>query len=138
MKADNIYLGALYGVVLGDYSPNKALATAAIYGASKIRVHTVGDHVNVTSAAIVGPASAELPANGYDGNFVVASWTGSPVIEAPNPEDVHVIKNRYTYKSGYYKKQNTGSNVIVSSKHGDSELFFKNYDDPVDVFKYMY
>ena len=59
LKADNIYLGALYGVVLGDYSPNKVLASAAIHGASKIKVHTVGDHVNVTSAAIVGPASAE-------------------------------------------------------------------------------
>ncbi|KAG2226478.1 hypothetical protein INT45_014222 [Circinella minor] len=129
LKGDNIYLGTLYGVVLGDYSPNKVLSSAAIHGASKVKVHTMNHDVNVTSAAIVGPATAELPANGYEGNFIISSWTGSPVIEAPNPEDVHVLKNRYTYKSGYYKKQDTESNVIVSSKHGDSELLFKDYDN---------
>ncbi|KAI9276704.1 hypothetical protein BDA99DRAFT_493926 [Phascolomyces articulosus] len=139
VKADTIYLATLYGVVLGDYSPDKVFASAAVHGASKVKIHPGSDSVNITSAAVVGPASAELPADGFAGNFVVSSWTGSPIVEAPNPDDVHVVKNRYTYKAGYYKEQNTESNVVVSSRHGDSELLFKNYDDDTaDLYQFMY
>ncbi|KAI8139298.1 hypothetical protein BJV82DRAFT_627921 [Fennellomyces sp. T-0311] len=125
LKAKTIQLGALYGVVMGEYSPSEKFVSAAVHGVSKVKVHPASEHVNVTSAAVVGPASAELPADGFKGNFLVGTWSGSPVIEAPNPEDVHVVKNKYTFKAGYYKEKDTGSNVVVHSKHGDSELLFK-------------
>lgn len=57
------------------------------------------------------------------------TWTGSPIVKAPNPNNVHVVKHKYTLKAGYYKEKDTGSNVVVHSKHGDSELIFKGKDD---------
>ncbi|KAI9488047.1 hypothetical protein BDB00DRAFT_850433 [Zychaea mexicana] len=139
LKAEKIMLGSLYGVVMGDYSPTQTFAGAAVHGASKVKIHPASEHVNVTSAAVVGPASAELSANEFSGNFIVSSWTGSPIVKAPNPDDIHVVKNRYTYKAGYYKEKETGSNVIVSSKHGDSELIFKGDDgDGETSYEYMY
>lgn len=69
------------------------------------------------------------PADGFKGNFAVHTWTGSPIVKAPNPKDVHVVKNTHTLKAGYYKEEDTGSKVVVHSKHGDSELIFRDSED---------
>lgn len=53
-------MGSLYGVVMGDYSPVESFASAAVRGASKVFIHPASEHINITSAAVVGPASVHL------------------------------------------------------------------------------
>ncbi|KAI9313977.1 hypothetical protein BX666DRAFT_1863781 [Dichotomocladium elegans] len=123
MKAKHIMLATLHGAIKGSYHPTERLSAAAVRGTTDLT--SLGSQANVTAVSLLGPASATLSADHFKGNFIVSSLTGGPTVKAPNPQDVHIERNRFTFKAGYYKEKDTGYHVIVHSKHGDSNLNFK-------------
>ncbi|KAG0187263.1 hypothetical protein DFQ28_006571 [Apophysomyces sp. BC1034] len=122
LRAKEITLGVLHGSVQGNYEPASKLAAGALRG--EVDVHVVpDDNVNITAAAGVGSATVHLPGDKFKGTFFVHSWTGQPIVQASNPEDLHVTKFRYTFKEGYYNEKQ-GSRVVVNSKHGPATAIF--------------
>ncbi|KAI9486384.1 MAG: hypothetical protein EXX96DRAFT_548851 [Benjaminiella poitrasii] len=126
LRAKKTLLGVLRGVVMGTYQPSQHFAAGTIHGATKVNIEPVGDKINITAASTFGPASVDIPADSYEGDFTLFNIFGEPsTVQAPNPEDIHVTKYRPTLKSGYYKKEHTGSRIVVSAKvHGGERLSF--------------
>ncbi|CEG62841.1 hypothetical protein RMATCC62417_00102 [Rhizopus microsporus] len=125
LKAKTIKLGVLRGVVMGNYQPEEKFLAGSVHGATKVKLEPTGEHFNVTAASTFGPASVDLPADSFSGDFGLFHFFGpAPTIEAPNPEDIHVTKLKHGVKAGYYKEEHTGSRVIISAKfHGAPALY---------------
>ncbi|EIE83215.1 hypothetical protein G6F46_009030 [Rhizopus delemar] len=125
LRAKTIKLGVLSGVVMGSYQPKDRFLAASIHGATKVHIQPESEHFNVTAASTFGPATVDLPADSFAGDFGLFHFFGSaPTIKAPNPEDIHVTKLKHGVRAGYYKEPHTGSNVIISAKfHGSPSLY---------------
>ncbi|KAL0091277.1 hypothetical protein J3Q64DRAFT_1844295 [Phycomyces blakesleeanus] len=124
LKAKHAQLGVLYGVVMGTYQPSERFEAGTIRGATQLTVEPQADNTNITVASVFGRAVADIPSDYYQGNFLTYSWSTPPTIEAAHPEDLHVTEYKYTLKKGYFKKQDTESNVVVHNKHGLTKLHF--------------
>ncbi|GAA5801586.1 hypothetical protein EDC94DRAFT_675952 [Helicostylum pulchrum] len=126
LKAKKLMLGVLNGVVMGTYQPSESFSAGAVRGAAKVNIEPTGDNVNVTASSTFGPASVDIPADKYKGQFALFNLLGaSSTITAPNPEDIHVTKYRPSFKSGYYKEENEESRIVVVAKlHGGEYLKF--------------
>ncbi|EIE83091.1 hypothetical protein RO3G_07796 [Rhizopus delemar RA 99-880] len=125
LKAKTIKLAALHGVVMGTYQPKEKFLAATVHGATKVKIEPTDEQVNVIAASTFGPATAELPADGFSGNFALYNAFGpASTIKAPRPEDIHVTKLKHGVKAGYYKEKNKESKVTVSAKfHGSPAIY---------------
>ncbi|CEP18411.1 hypothetical protein [Parasitella parasitica] len=126
LKAKNLLLGVLRGVVMGTYQPSETFSAGTIHGASKVKIEPTAENINITASSIFGPASVDIPADSYKGRFTLFNIFGeASIIEAPNPEDIHVQKFKPTVKSGYYKEDNEQSRIVVAAKlKGGERLTF--------------
>ncbi|KAG2231417.1 hypothetical protein INT48_003655 [Thamnidium elegans] len=126
LKAKKLMLGVLNGVVMGTYQPSESFSAGVVRGASKVNIEPTGENVNITASSTFGPASVDIPADKYKGQFALFNLFGeSSTITAPNPEDIHVTKYRPTLKAGYYKEENEGSRIVVAAKlHGGEYINF--------------
>ncbi|KAG1445951.1 hypothetical protein G6F56_009733 [Rhizopus delemar] len=125
LKADNIKLAVLHGVVMGTYQPKDNFLAVSVKGATKVHIEPTSEQFNITATSTFGPATVDLPAESFSGDFGLFHFFGSsPTIKAPNPEDIHVTKSRHGVRAGYYKETQTGSRVILSAKfHGSPSLY---------------
>ncbi|ORZ02904.1 hypothetical protein BCR43DRAFT_559733 [Syncephalastrum racemosum] len=124
VKANHTLLGALYGVVMGDYRPMATWGGMAVRGATDVHLRPV-HHANMTATTWIGPAAIHLPADEFQGDFKVWSTTTEPTIVAPNPEDIHIVKEGFLETRGYYKREHTGAQANVLSHHGSTRLLFQ-------------
>ncbi|KAI8972470.1 hypothetical protein BDB01DRAFT_766836 [Pilobolus umbonatus] len=126
LKAKEIKLGVLYGVVMGDYKPLEKFTAGSMRGVTKVNVLPVNDNVNITASSAFGQTSVTIPADKYAGQFTLYNFLSeSPNVSAPHPEDIHITKYRPNLKKGYYKKDNSESNIVLSTKKGPVELIFE-------------
>ncbi|CAO3612320.1 unnamed protein product [Mucor hiemalis] len=126
LRAKKLLLGVINGVVMGTYQPSESFSAGSVRGATKVNIEPTGDNINVTASSTFGPASVDIPADSYSGDFALFNLFGeTSSINAPNPEDIHVTKFKHTLKAGYYKEEHTGSRIVVAAKlHGGEYLSF--------------
>ncbi|KAI9491928.1 hypothetical protein BDB00DRAFT_873764 [Zychaea mexicana] len=118
-------LGVLSGHIRGEYAVSDTLSASVLKGSSDISAVTTGESAKIAVTALHGFAQAHLPADGFEGNFLVHTvFRGEPLVHAPEPTDVHIKKYRHNLKAGYYKAKDTGYKVLVHVKDGDSKLIF--------------
>ncbi|RUS18804.1 hypothetical protein BC937DRAFT_88317, partial [Endogone sp. FLAS-F59071] len=123
VSASNVRIGAARGFIRGWFDVANNATFGTIKGASHVRVNPVGDVLRLKAAVVSGAVAVNIPADVYEGRFVLASLFGHPTITAPEPGDVHVEKFRPNFKAGYYKTK-TDSIAILSAKHGKVDLTF--------------
>ncbi|KAI8139206.1 hypothetical protein BJV82DRAFT_627554 [Fennellomyces sp. T-0311] len=127
LYADEAILGVLAGHVRGEYAVTKTFHGMVRHGSTVVEVSAPGEKSDIFVNADRGFAFAKLPADSFEGDFVVRSgFRGSPLVEAPEPTDLHIEKYRPNHKSGYYKTKNTGHKVFVHTGFGgDAKLVFE-------------
>ncbi|KAI7859125.1 hypothetical protein BDC45DRAFT_531036 [Circinella umbellata] len=118
-------LGVLSGHVRGHYGVSEKLSASVLRGSSDLSAIPTGESAKIAVTALHGHAQVQLPADRFEGDFLVhTTFHGEPLVEAPNPTDIHIVKYRHNLKSGYYKNKDTGYKVFVHVKKGDSKLIF--------------
>lgn len=60
LKAKQIMLATLHGIVMGHYAPTEKFAAVTVKGATKVFVNPSSEKVNSTVVATIGPASAAM------------------------------------------------------------------------------
>ncbi|KAI9276235.1 hypothetical protein BY458DRAFT_569031 [Sporodiniella umbellata] len=127
LYANKIRLAVLYGVVMGTYEPKHHFLAASVKGATKVHLTPTSDRFNVTVASTFGPATVDIPAEIFQGDFSLHRLLGpEPTIKAPHPELVHVTRSHFGGKEGYYRNASTGSNIVISAKINGSPSLYLN------------
>ncbi|KAI9266646.1 hypothetical protein BDA99DRAFT_506282 [Phascolomyces articulosus] len=125
LSAQEAKFGVLSGHVRGTYVIGEKLSASALRGSSDLSVIPTGESAKIAVTTLRGYAQLQLPADHFEGNFLVhTTHHGQPLVEAPNPTDVHIEKYRHNLKAGYYKTKDTGYKAFVHVKNGDSKLVF--------------
>ncbi|KAF7727671.1 hypothetical protein EC973_007329 [Apophysomyces ossiformis] len=127
LRANELFLGALHGSVQGTYNLDKRFAAGVMRGDIDVCVNPK-DNLNITTTVSVGSSTVRLlylnkPGDDVQGQFLVTSLTGQPIVQADKPEDLHVTSFGYTFKKGYYKAEE-GSNISAHSRHGPASIIF--------------
>ncbi|KAI9485363.1 MAG: hypothetical protein EXX96DRAFT_544855 [Benjaminiella poitrasii] len=130
LKADNILLGTLNGIILGNYLPIQSIGAASINGATNIQITPQSEHVKSTVVGLDGPVKASILTSSHgitkNSAFTVHCWMCTPTVmsnDASN-KDVHITSaRRKTIKMGYYKEL-CSAHVNVHSRYGESKLVY--------------
>ncbi|KAL7328663.1 hypothetical protein PS15p_206895 [Mucor circinelloides] len=129
LKAENIKVGTLNGIVLGNYLPIKALGAASVTGATRIEIAPQSKHVKSTVVSLNGPVKTIYTkynqSMSKNSNFVAHCWLCEPnVISAKNPKSIHITSSRReSIKVGYYKEI-CSAHVNIHSRTGESKLIY--------------
>ncbi|RUP44323.1 hypothetical protein BC936DRAFT_149627 [Jimgerdemannia flammicorona] len=123
INAENVRLGAIRGIIRGHFDIGNNVTVGTVHGFSHINVNPTGEDIRVKASAVSGIVGVQIPSDAYEGRFVLATLFGRPIIQAPNPADIHIERLRYNYKVGYYKNK-TDSIAILTAKHGAVNLTF--------------
>ncbi|KAI8639067.1 hypothetical protein BD408DRAFT_422078 [Parasitella parasitica] len=129
LKGENIKIGTLNGIVLGNYLPIKTLGVASVTGATRVEISPQSKYVKSTIVSLNGPVKA-IYSKDYGGlskssNFIAHCWMCEPsVISAKSPKNLHVTSSRReSIKVGYYKEI-CRAHVNVHSRTGESKLVY--------------
>lgn len=129
LKAENIKVGTLNGIVLGNYLPIKTLGAASVHGATRIEIAPQSKYVKSTVVSLNGPVKTiytkDSESLSKNSNFVAHCWLCEPnVISAKNPKGVHITSSRReSIKVGYYKEI-CSAHVNIHSRTGESKLIY--------------
>ncbi|KAI7897825.1 uncharacterized protein BX663DRAFT_527003 [Cokeromyces recurvatus] len=132
LKADNILLGTLNGVILGNYLPTESIGAASIKGATHIQISPQSNNLKSTSVCLDGPVKTIVTKGKdsmTDSAFTVHCWLCEPTVVSNNTathhkHDVHITSSRRkTIKIGYYKEL-CGAHFNIHSRYGESKLYY--------------
>ncbi|CEP18309.1 hypothetical protein [Parasitella parasitica] len=129
LKAENIKVGTLNGIVLGNYLPIKSLGAASVTGATRVEIYPQSKYVKSTIVSVNGPVKAiyskDYGGSSKNSHFIAHCWLCEPnVISATNPKNLHVTSSRReSIKMGYYKEL-CSAHVNIHSKTGESKLIY--------------
>ncbi|KAI8090648.1 hypothetical protein BDF21DRAFT_491035 [Thamnidium elegans] len=122
IKGNNIIVGTLNGIILGNYLPIEKFGAAAIQGATMIKISPQSANLKSTVVTLDGPVKVIVKEGG---RFKAHCWLCVPVIESTlDPKLIHLsLSRRKSVKTGYFN-QSKGAQTNLHSRYGEVRLIY--------------
>ncbi|KAI8372640.1 hypothetical protein EDC96DRAFT_54664 [Choanephora cucurbitarum] len=126
IKANELMLGTLNGIILGSYHPLNTFGAATVVGATKVELLPTSQSVKSTVVALDGPVKAivSLPNKETNIGYTAHCWLCDPeIVPLQRPKDLHLTSSkRSTIKMGHFGELRGQGYINVHSRHGESKL----------------
>ncbi|KAI8390182.1 hypothetical protein BD560DRAFT_380161 [Blakeslea trispora] len=126
IKAKELMLGNLNGMILGTYHPLNTFGAATMIGATRVELIPLSQNVKSTVVALDGPVKAmvTLPDRKSSIGYTAHCWLCDPeIVPLHRSKDLHLTSSkRSTIKMGHFGELRGQGYINVHSRYGESKL----------------